>query len=84
MTPIKSTFAPNDLILFATFAAPPGIKVTFSIFATGTGASGEILYTLHHKCSSNIISPITNTFNFLILFNISLILFIISLKYPGK
>ena len=60
--PQRITSAPSDLILFATFAAPPKWKVSSSISTTGTGASGDTLETVPQKYLSSITSPITAIF----------------------
>ena len=60
--PILATrlaFKPRELIFAATFAAPPGFIMSFSIFKTGTGASGDIRFVDPKIYLSSIASPIT-------------------------
>jgi len=61
----------------ATFDAPPSTIVSLVLCSTGTGASGDNLFASPKKYLSNIISPITNTFFVLILFNcVSIFIFL--------
>ena len=66
---------PRDFKLAATLAAPPGFSISFSIFKTGTGASGDILLVLPNEYLSSIASPITKIFDLLnrLIFFISII-----------
>src|SRR5687767_6422604 len=54
-------FAPRPAMFAATLAAPPAVRLLFSRFTTGTGASGEILLTLPHQYRSSMTSPTTMT-----------------------
>src|SRR5881394_1105312 len=61
MTPSKSAEAFSAVKLRATFAAPPGMKLSCSKSTTGTGASGEMRETQPQMNWSSITSPITST-----------------------
>src|SRR2546426_7367695 len=61
MTPSKSAEAFSAVKLRATFAAPPGMKLSRSKSTTGTGASGEMRDTQPQMNWSSITSPITST-----------------------
>src|SRR2546425_11059492 len=61
MTPSKSAEAFSAVKLRATFAAPPGMKLSRSKSTTGTGASGEIRDTQPQMNWSSITSPTTTT-----------------------
>src|SRR5881394_3963972 len=61
MTPSKSAEAFSAVKLRATFAAPPGMKLSRSKSTTGTGASGEIRDTQPQMNWWSITSPITST-----------------------
>jgi len=63
-TPISNGNAPSDFILFATFPAPPSFESSPSTSITGTGASGEILFTAPQIYLSSITSPTTAIFLF--------------------
>src|SRR6266568_7876100 len=61
MTPSKSAEAFSAVKLRATFAAPPGMKLSRSKSTTGTGASGEMRDTQPQMNWSSITSPTTST-----------------------
>ncbi len=58
-TPARIGIPSMESMLFATFAAPPGLVDSLSTSTSGTGASGDILSTFPHRYSSSIISPMT-------------------------
>src|SRR5439155_8043547 len=61
MTPSKSAEAFSAVKLRATFAAPPGMKLSRSKSTTGTGASGEMRETQPQMNWSSMTSPTTST-----------------------